>query len=78
MLGLPMRLVIADRVRERLVREEAPDAHVVTQQRVWYMLGALELALGDFVAHERPVGFGAPRTHPVLLSLEIDPRDRGG
>jgi hypothetical protein len=43
-----------------LVREEAPDAHVVTQQRVWYMLGALELALGDLVPHERPVGFGAP------------------
>jgi hypothetical protein len=70
MLGLATRLVIADRVAERLGQEAAQDAQVVAQQRAWYMLGALGPALGDFVPHEPPAGFGAPGRTPYYSAWQ--------
>jgi hypothetical protein len=74
-LGLATRLLIADRVYERLGRDGAPDAAAISAQRRWFMLGALGPALGDFVPHEQPAGFGAPGRTPYYavwkLVLEI-------
>ena len=68
MIGLPTRLVIADQVRARLVSDGEPDGAVITANRPWFMLGALGPALGDFVPHEPPAGFGAPGRTPYYAA----------
>ncbi|MGZ4766354.1 MAG: hypothetical protein ACXV6M_11920 [Ilumatobacteraceae bacterium] len=64
MIGLAARLVIAEKALDRLSAANAPDAAIVKAQRQWFMLGALGPALGDFVPHEPPAGFGAPGRSP--------------
>jgi len=64
MIGVPTRLVIAERVLERLEADNAAEAAVIAKNKPWFMLGAVGPALGDFVPSEPPAGFGAPGRTP--------------
>ncbi|MGD0706334.1 MAG: hypothetical protein ABSA02_41455, partial [Trebonia sp.] len=55
MIGLPTRLVIAERVLQELPAEKA---RPLIDNRIWYMLGALGPALGDFVPFENAPNVG--------------------
>jgi hypothetical protein len=68
MLGLPTRMVIAERVRDRLIHGGGADGKVVADNPQWFMLGALGPALGDFVPHEPAKGFGAPGRTPYYAA----------
>lgn len=56
MIGLPTRLLIAERALEHLEGQDPAAATLLKDNRSWFMLGALGPALGDFVPHQPPEG----------------------